>query len=254
MRVRPSLFVLAALAVATATGCGSSSDSGKTERTAATTAGGTPTTAATTAATTPDGKPAASPVSVLGSSVAVKAGQVDVALRLRQPADADPPIGKTAQITLPKGIEWKGGDTPSCDAETLKRGLDACPPGAIIGSGEAIGLTDQAKTVGVINAVNGGKDDVYLSTVVSHPAYVKTIVPGRISETDDGLQLDLTFPPALQTIAGVPVGLQQLNLTVKRGPWLVVPKCPDEGWDYDARVGFDDGTQVEHSGKASCSS
>jgi hypothetical protein len=247
MRVRPSFFVLAALAVATATGCGSSSDSGKT----ATSVAASP---QTTAATTPDGKPAASPVSVLSSSVAVKAGQVDVALRLRQPADADPPIGKTAQITLPKGIEWKGGDTPSCDAETLKRGLDACPPGAIIGSGEAIGLTDRAKTVGVINAVNGGKDDVYLSTVVSHPAYVKTIVPGKLSKTDDGLKLDLTFPPALQTIAGVPVGLQQLNLTVKRGPWLVVPKCPDEGWDYDARVGFDDGTQVEHSGKASCSS
>jgi hypothetical protein len=161
---------------------------------------------------------------------------------------------RTAQLTLPKGIEWKGGDTTSCDAETLKRGLDACPPAAVIGSGEAIGLTDRAKTVGVINAVNGGKDDVYLSTVVSHPAYVKTIVPGKISKTDDGLKLDFTFPPDLQTIAGVPIGLQQLKLTIKRGPWLVVPKCPDDGWDYDARVGFDDGTQVEHAGKASCSS
>jgi hypothetical protein len=34
----------------------------------------------------------------------------------------------------------------------------------------------------------------------------------------------------------------------------VVPKCPDDGWDYDARVAFDDGTQVEHEGKATCSS
>jgi hypothetical protein len=243
MRVRPSFFVLAALAVATATGCGSSSDSGKTT-----------TTAETTAATTPEGKPTTSPVSVLSSSVAVKAGQVDVALRLRQPADTDPPIAKTAQLTLPKGIEWKGGDTVSCDEATLKRGLDTCPPGAVIGSGEAIGLTDRAKTVGVINVVNGGKDDVYLATTVSHPAYVKTIVPGKISDTDGGLRLDFTFPPDLQTIAGVPVGLQQLALTVKRGPAMVVPGCPDEGWPYDARVGFDDGTQVEHAGKASCSS
>jgi hypothetical protein len=247
MRVRPSFFVLAALAVATATGCGSSSDSEKTATTA-----GTP--AATTAATTPDGKPATSPVSVLSSSVAVKAGQVDVSLRLRQPSDADPPIAKTAQITLPKGIEWKGADTPLCDTETLKGGADACPPGAIIGNGEAIGLTDQAKTIGEITAVNGGKDDVYLATLVRHPAYVKTVVPAKISESDDGLKLDLTFPKALQTIAGVPVGLQQLRLTVKRGPWIVVPDCPDEGWDYDARVSFDDGTQVEHAGKATCSS
>jgi hypothetical protein len=247
MRVRPSLFVLAALAVAIATGCGSSSDSGTTATTAAATA-------ETTAATTPEGRPTTSPVSVLGSSVAVKAGQVDVALRLRQPADTDPPIAKTAQLTLPKGIEWKGGDAVSCDAATLKRGLDACPAGAIIGNGEAIGLTDQSKTVGVITAVNGGKDDVYLATTVSHPAYVKTVVPGKISETDDGLRLDLTFPPDLQTIAGVPVGLQQLRLTIKRGPVLVVPGCSDNGWSYDARVGFDDGTQVEHAGTASCSS
>ncbi|HEX5924491.1 MAG TPA: hypothetical protein VFY45_11710 [Baekduia sp.] len=247
MRVRPSFFVLAALAVTTATGCGSSSDSGKTDTTAA---AGT----ATTAATTPDGKATTSPVSVLGSSVAVKAGQVDVALRLRQPADVDPPIATTARLTLPKGIEWKGGDTPSCDAQTLKSGVDACPPAAIIGSGEAIGLADRSETIGRITAVNGGKDNVYLATVVSHPAYVKTVVPGKITKTDEGLQLDLTFPPALQTIAGVPVGLQQLRLTVKRGPTLVVPDCPDKGWSYDARVGFDDGTQVEHSGKASCSS
>lgn len=247
MRVRPSFFVLAALAVAIATGCGSSSDSGKDETTTATTA-------ATPAATTPDGKPATSPVAVLGSTVAVKAGQVEVSLRLRQPADTDPPIAKTAHLRLPEGIEWKGADTPSCDAKTLERGgIDACPPAAIIGSGEAIGLADTSKTVGTITAVNGGEDDVYLATVVRNPAYVKTVVPGKISKGDDGLELDLTFPKDLQTIAGVPVGLQQLQLTVKRGPTLVVPECPEDGWSYDARVGFDDGTQVEHADKASCS-
>jgi hypothetical protein len=246
MRVRPPFFVLAALAVATATGCGSSSDSDKPGTTA-----NSP--GQTTAATTADGKPATSPVSVLASSVDVKAGQVDVTLRLRQPSDADPPIAKTAQITLPEGIEWKGGDIPSCDAATLKGGAAACPPGAIVGNGEAVGLTDQSETIGTITAVNGGEDEVYLATVVRNPAYVKTVVPAKISKTDDGLKLDLTFPPALQTIAGVPVGLQSLRLTVKRGPALVVPKCPDDGWDYDARVAFDDGTQVEHEGKATCS-
>lgn len=246
MRVRPSFFVLAALAVATATGCGSSSDSEKDATTANTSA-------ETAAATTPDGEPATSPVSVLGSSVTVKAGQIDVALRLRQPADTDPPIAKTAHLRLPEGIEWKGADTPSCDAKTLEGGIAACPPAAIIGSGEAIGLADTSKTVGTITAVNGGENDVYLATVVRNPAYVKTVVPGKISKGDDGLDLDLTFPKDLQTIAGVPVGLQQLRLTVKRGPTLVVPACPDDGWSYDARVGFDDGTQVEHAGKASCS-
>jgi hypothetical protein len=249
MRARPSFFVLAALAVAIATGCGSSSDSGSAPKNAGT---ATATTAETTAATTPEGKPATSPVTVLGSSVAVSPTDVKVSLRLRQPADVDPPIATTARLTLPKGIAWKGADAPSCDAATLKRGLDACPPAAIIGTGEAIGLTDRSKTVGAINVVNGGKDHVYLSTIVRNPAYVKTVVPGEISSTDDGLQLDFTFPPDLQTIAGVPVGLEQLRLTIQRGPALAVPDCPDEGWGYSARVAFGDGTQVEHAGKASC--
>ena len=199
MRVRPPFFVLAALAVATATGCGSSSDSEKDATTA-----NTP--AQTTAATTADGEPATSPVSVLGSSVDVKAGQVDVTLRLRQPSDADPPIAKTAQITLPNGIEWKGGDIPSCDAEVLKGGVDACPPGAVVGNGEAVGLTDQAETIGEITAVNGGEDDVYLATIVRHPAYVKTVVPAKISQSDDGLKLELTFPPGPADDRGRPGG------------------------------------------------
>ncbi len=246
MRVRPSFFVLAALAVATATGCGSSSDSEKDATTA-------DTPAQTTAATTPDGKPATSPVSVLGSSVDVKAGQVDVSLRLRQPSDADPPIADTAQITLPRASSGRAGTrhratrTRSRAASTPARPVRSSAPA------RPSDLTDQAETIGEITAVSGGKDEVGLATLVRHPAYVKTVVPGKISEDDGHLKLDLTFPPALQTIAGVPVGLQSLKLTVKRGPWLQVPDCPDDGWDYDARVTFDDGTQVEHEGKATCS-
>ena len=168
--------------------------------------------------------------SVLGSSVDVKAGQVDVSLKLRQPSDADPPIAKTAQLTLPKGIEWKGGDTPSCDAETLKGGVDTCPPASIIGNGEAIGLTDQSETVGQITAVNGGEGRCLSRDGRPQPGLRedRRARDNIFWEPDDGLKLDFTFPKALQTIAGVPVGLQELKLTIKRGPWLVVPDCPDD--------------------------
>jgi hypothetical protein len=191
-------------------------------------------------------------VTVLRSSVAVDAKQINVALRLRQPADVDPPITTTVQLMLPKGISWHGANAASCTEAVLKRGLDACPPASIIGTGEAIGLTDRSKTIGKINVVNGGQDHVYLSTIVSNPAYVKSIIPGKILTPKGGLQLDLTFPSDLRTIAGVPVGLQDLNLAIQRGPALVITSCPDDGWHYGSTVRFDDGTHVLRSGTVDC--
>lgn len=235
---RAGAAVLVALALALATGCGSSSpDAG-------------PATAAprTDSETSPP-----SAVSVLSARAAVAAGGVEVALRLRQPADVDPPIAETAQLTLPAGIAWRGADAPACDAKTLERGVDACPAGAVVGHGEAIGLADTARTVGRITVVNGGADRVYLVTVVRHPAFVDTVVPGTIARTGGGLRLAFRFPPELQTIAGVPVGLQQLRLTVPAGPALAVADCPATGWRYAARVDFDDGAHVAHAGTATCS-
>ena len=246
MRVRPSLFVLAALAVATATGCGSSSIPRRPPR-----ARGRH---GDHRGPTPDGKP----IDLAGvgarSSVAVKAGQVDVSLRLRQPADTDPPIAKTAQLTLPRGHRVEGRDT-----RVLRRGDARARPRRLParldhrhGRGHRPGGHEQDGRARSRRQRRQGRrlprDDR------PPPGYVKTIVPGKISRPTTACELDLTFPADLQTIAGVPVGLQQLRLTIKRGPSLVVPDCPDNGWAYDARVGFDDGTQVEHVGKAGCSS
>jgi hypothetical protein len=103
-------------------------------------------------------------------------------------------------------------------------------------------------------AINGGSHAVYLATTVRNPAYVKTIVPGVISTTDDGgLQIDLTFPQNLQTIAGVPVGLESLSLSVAGGRALVVGACPATGqWSYRASVAFTDGNEAQHAGQARC--
>jgi hypothetical protein len=254
-------LLLVALAVVV-TGCGSSessSSSTSTSTAVSTSTSSSPASSTSTTSTsksptstTQTSKSPTSPVSVLGSNVSVDAKQIKVALRLRQPADVDPPIATHVQLTLPKGIGWQGANAVSCTEAVLKRSLDACPPASIIGTGEAIGLTDRSKTIGKITVVNGGQDHVYLSTIISNPAYVKAIVPGKISAPDDGLQLDLSFPPNLQTIAGVPVGLQELHLTIQRGPALVITSCPDDGWHYGSTVDFDDGTHVVHPGTVDC--
>lgn len=194
-------------------------------------------------------------MTVLASTVTATARDVRVRLRLRQPAGVDPPVARTARLSLPPGIVWRGGVAPSCTAAALADGgVRACPPGSTIGTGTAIGSADTSKTFGRITIVNGGRRHVLLATVVRHPAYVKTVVSGAIrGEPADGLRIDLTFPPDLQTIAGVPVGLQQLQLSIHRGRALRLGSCPSaRTWRYRASVAFADGTDAQHAGAVTC--
>jgi hypothetical protein len=243
--MRLLIVLLAALVLAVAAaGCGSSSS---------------PTSSGTTASSV--ARPAggagdASPVSVLGAGVAVSAGAVAVDLRLRQPADADPPTARTAQLTLPAGIVWHGDAAPACSVATIRRGgAEACPPASILGSGASTGLADTSVSTGEITVVNGGPGSVLLATVIRHPAYVKSVVTGRIAAATagGGLRIAFSFPPELQTIAGVPVGLQRLRLTIDRGPVLQTPSCRSAASRaYRATVTFADGTHAGRAGTATC--
>jgi hypothetical protein len=197
------------------------------------------------------GKPA--PVAVLGSSVAAGPEHITLSLRLKQPVDVDPPVAKTATVALQgKGIDYDGAKQPACDSATIQsKGVAACPKGAIVGRGEAIGKADTAQTKAEITIVNGGRDSVLFSTIIRNPAYVKTVVPGRIATSDDGLTIAFTFPPELQNVGGVPVGLQQLTIALNRGGAVSTAQC-DSDWHYDAAVAFADHTTARHQGRMTC--
>jgi hypothetical protein len=238
--MRSLLVLLAALAVAAA-GCGSSSQTSAA-----------PSTAREPAA------PAASrtsPVSVLAAGVTVSRRSVAVDLRLRQPADADPPTARTAELTLPAGSAWHGAAAPSCSVATIRKaGAQACPRGSILGAGTSTGLADGSVSTGEITVVNGGPGTVLLATVIRNPAYVKSVVTGRIATLPGGgLRVALRFPPELQTIAGVPVGLQRLRLAIDRGRVLRTRGCAGaRAQAYRATVAFADGTRADRAGTATC--
>ena len=193
------------------------------------------------------------PVAVLGSGVAVDPQHITLSLRLKQPEGVDPPIAKTAKVALQgKGINYDGSKQPSCAAAMIRsKGVAACPPGAIVGTGEALGAADTAQTKAEITIVNGGRDSVLFSTIIRNPAYVKTVVPGRIATSDGGLTIAFTFPPALQNVGGVPVGLQQLTIALNRGGAVTTAPC-DSDWRYDAAVAFADHTTARHQGRMTC--
>lgn len=205
------------------------------------------------AETTPSKQADPESVAVLGSNVAVDPRRITLSLRLRQPEGVDPPIARTATVVLQgKGIDYDGAAQATCDAATIRSdGMDACPKGAIIGTGEALGKADTATTKARITIVNGGRDRVLFSTVIRNPAYVKAVVPGRITPGDERLTIAFTFPRELQNVAGVPVGLQQLNISLNRGGAVTTARC-DSGWRYDAAVAFADDSTARHQGRAAC--
>jgi hypothetical protein len=231
-------LVLGALAVGVA-GCGSDSGGATSQAAPATTATGS----------------APSPVSVLGSSVRADGTSVAVSLRLRQPADADPPVARTAQLDLAGVGPWRGGALPSCAAATVKaHGTGGCPRGSILGHGQATGKADTSTTVGAITIVNGGGDRILLATTVRNPAYAKSVSAGTVVPKGDGVRIAVAFAKDLQVIAGVPVGLQELQLTLDRRAVLGTRRCPAAGgWRYAAQVAFEDGTHAARSGDVTCS-
>jgi hypothetical protein len=193
-------------------------------------------------------------VSVLGSTVRADPKSVAVSLRLRQPADADPPVARTAQLDLAGVGPWRGGALPSCAAATIKaHGAEGCPRGSILGGGQATGKADTSTTVGTITIINGGGDRILLATTVRNPAYAKSVSTGTVVRQGDGVRISVAFAKDLQVIAGVPVGLQELQLTLDRRAVLGTRRCPAAGgWRYAAQVAFEDGTHAARAGAVAC--
>jgi uncharacterized membrane protein YdfJ with MMPL/SSD domain len=181
---------------------------------------------------------------------------VDVDLRLRSPRGIDPPTALTARLDLPDGTAIDGESYPSCDRTALARGgVGACPAESVMGQGTVLGEADTSPAHGIVTAVNGGKDRLWLYTVLQNPVRVESVVDGKISSIEDGgTRLELSFPEDLQTVAGVPIALRELRLHAGHESWLTTTSCPDSGhWPYSGEATFADGTKATYSDEVPCS-
>ena len=96
--------------------------------------------------------------------------EVDVRLRLRNPEGQDPPTALGATLDFPEGTAVDGDAYPSCDRATLARqGVEGCPKGSLMGTGDVVGLADTTPARGRITVVNGGEDRIWLYTVLTNP-------------------------------------------------------------------------------------
>lgn len=247
--VAAALTVTAALAA-----CGGGGDDGEKSASPATT-----TAPATTA------PPAAKPDVKLNASVVLKPAkvgtpeqpqpvQVAVDLRVRTPVDSDPVSATGVELTIPSGVVFRPGSMPVCTPEALDaEGPSGCPRGAQLGTGTVRAAADTNTVEGDVTAFFGGDDRVLLRVEISNPVIVGATIAGRLVEqSDGGYQLGLEIPKELQQVAGLPIVLDRLRLTLGRGDVLATTACPDGGLPFAARLAFTGDVKADTKATAEC--
>ena len=175
--------------------------------------------------------------------------------------DVEHPIIQSGDVNIPKGGLYNGGKFPSCSAATLGHGGPSkCPPKSIMGEGSGDALADLVHTTPKITVVNGGKDKIYFWTVLQNPARVAAAVPATIKKDTSGkwsYKVHFEVPDSLQIVAGVPITLNTLKVTVGGKAWakdyIATTSCPaSKKWSYSATANLNTGGSVSYTGSTPC--
>jgi hypothetical protein len=157
---------------------------------------------------------------------------------------ANQPIVQTFDILFPKGALYNGSKYPSCSYNKLNAvGPAGCPKASIMGSGTGNAYADTTITHPKITVVNGGATRVYFYTVLNNPARVQSPVIGKISRMGGkfAYKLHVTVPQVLQVVAGVPIELTFLNVTVGKSSYLATTGCGSGHWPFSVETGYNTG-------------
>jgi hypothetical protein len=174
------------------------------------------------------------------------------------PDGANKPVVQKVEILFPKGSLYAGGKlpsgvkgkvTPKCSESAMQDQLpkQACPAGAIVGSGSGNAWADTVKTKVKFTLVNGGQDKVFLFTELTNPAVVQTPVPGVIKKMSGkwAYKLTLTVPDELKVVAGVPISLIDFNVKTNSKNWLFTTACNGGKHPFDV-TSYQDTTAPAH--------
>ena len=177
------------------------------------------------------------------------------------PGDVEHPIITAGDVFIPKGGLYNGGKFPSCSAATLSHGGPSkCPAKAIMGDGSGDAMADTVHTTPKITVVNGGKGTIYFWTVLKNPARVAAAVPATIKKDTSGkwsYKVHFTVPKSLQIVAGVPITLNTLKVTVGGKSWakdyIATTSCPgSKKWEYSATAYLSTGGSTSYKGSTPC--
>jgi hypothetical protein len=148
------------------------------------------------------------------------------------------------EVAFPPGNLYQGASVPACSAATLlNSGLTGCPSGSVTGTGQIVANAAGAQVAAPVTVVNGGADKVLVYVELNNPVRIVAVVTASVEKLSgpSAYALRLTIPPALQSVAGVPVVLERMQLTAGRGDWLATVGCQGGAWRYTANATFADG-------------
>jgi hypothetical protein len=176
------------------------------------------------------------------------------------PGDVEHPVITGGTVYVSKGGLYQGGKYPKCSASTLSHGGPSkCPPHSIMGSGTGVAHADQVITRPQITVVNGGAKLIYFWTVLKNPARVAAAVPATITKQSGkwAYKVDFKVPTSLQVVAGIPVTLDSLNVTLGGKPyakdWLATTSCPaGKKWPYQSVFNLSAGGPITYDGSVAC--
>ncbi len=181
--------------------------------------------------------------------------KLDIDVHWDTPGDVEKPVVQRAIVMFPKGSKYNGGKYPKCSSNTISRkGIRGCPKGSIMGKGSAVAYADTVMTYPKITVVNGGKDSVFLWTVMTNPARVQAPVPGKLTKASGkwAYKLELTVPQSLQIVAGVPIALKDFSVTAGKKKWLTTTGCPGGEWPFEGETFYDNGGSSTFASSVEC--
>lgn len=168
---------------------------------------------------------------------------VDLRMAPSVPDDQMPPV-EAVELEIPPGVLFRPDELASCAAEKLDaEGPAACPKASRIGSGSVSAHAGTVEVAGKATAVYGGDDRVLLWVEIVNPVTVGAAITGTLeSQSGGGYRMMLRVPADLQEVAGMPVALSGLRVTLGRGGALATTACPDGGLPFAARLALGDVT------------
>lgn len=177
---------------------------------------------------------------------------VDLRMEPTAPDDQMPPV-EAVELSIPRGVLFRPEQLEACTPKTLeKQGPTGCPEGARIGSGTVNADAGTVKVEGRATALYGGGDRVLLWVEIANPVSVGAAIDGRLkAQPGGGYRLALQVPADLQEVAGIPVALSRLRVSLGSGGALATTACPDGGLPFSAEMALGDVT-VDADATATC--
>lgn len=177
---------------------------------------------------------------------------VDLRMAPVEPDDQGQPV-EDVELTIPAGVVFQPDDLEACAPEKLdEEGPQGCPTASRIGKGAITARAGTLEVTGRATAVYGGDERVLLWVDITNPVTVGAAITGRLeSQPVGGYRLALKVPADLQEVAGIPVALSRLRVSLGRGGALATTACPEGGLPFVAQLALGDVTS-EADAVATC--